>query len=66
MAKSITVIETDVFTKRIVKMLEDETYAALQAELVKDPPRGRSFREPVVCAKSAWLHGEKASAVARA
>jgi hypothetical protein len=54
MAKSLTFIETDVFTKRIVKMVDDETYAG-----------ARSFKEPVVFVKSAWPHGEKASAVAR-
>ena len=41
MAKSFTFIETDVFTKRIVKMVDDETYADLQAELVKDPTKGK-------------------------
>ena len=41
MAKSLTFIETEVFTKRIVKMVDDETYAKLQAELVKDPTRGK-------------------------
>src|SRR6202789_4540050 len=41
MAKSYTFIETDVFTKRIVKMVDDETYADLQGELVKDPAKGK-------------------------
>ena len=41
MAKSFTFIETDVFTKRIVKLVDDETYADLQAELVKEPTRGQ-------------------------
>ena len=34
--------KTDVFTKRIVKMVDDETYADLQAELVKDPTKGKA------------------------
>jgi hypothetical protein len=41
MAKFFTFIETEVFTKRIVKMVDDETYAELQAELVKDPAKGK-------------------------
>ena len=40
MARSFTFIETEVFTKRIVKMVDDETYGDLQAELVKDPTKG--------------------------
>jgi len=41
MAKFFTFIETEIFTKRIVKLVDDEMYAELQAELVKDPTRGR-------------------------
>jgi hypothetical protein len=41
MAKSFTFIETEVYTKRIVKMVDDKTYAELQAELVKDPTKGK-------------------------
>src|SRR5476651_1846080 len=41
MAKSFAFIETEVFTKRIVKLVDDETYAELQAELMKDPTRGK-------------------------
>jgi hypothetical protein len=41
MAKLFTFIETEVFTKRIVKLVDDETYADLQAELVKEPTRGK-------------------------
>jgi hypothetical protein len=41
MARSLTFIETEVFTKRIVKLVDDETYGELQAELVKDATRGK-------------------------
>ncbi len=41
MAKFFTFVETEVFTKRIVKMVDDETYADLQMELVKDPTKGK-------------------------
>jgi len=41
MVKSFTFIETEVFTKRIVKLVDNETYAELQAELVKDPTKGK-------------------------
>src|SRR5271154_2062147 len=41
MAKFLTFIETEVFTKRIIKMVDDETYAQLQAELLKDPTKGK-------------------------
>jgi hypothetical protein len=41
MVKFFTFIEMKVFTKRIVKMVDDETYADLQAELVKDPTKGK-------------------------
>jgi hypothetical protein len=40
MTKAVIFIETDVFTKRILKMVDDETYANLQAELVKNPTKG--------------------------
>ncbi len=41
MAKSFTFIETDVFTKRVVKMVDDGTYTDLHSELVKDPTKGK-------------------------
>src|ERR1700679_1609609 len=41
MAKSYTFIETEVFTKCIVKMVDDEIYADLQTELMKDPTKGK-------------------------
>lgn len=41
MTKAFTFIETEIFTKRIVKLVDDETYAGLQAELVKDSTRGK-------------------------
>ena len=33
-------IETPIFTKRIQKAMDDDTYAALQQELVKHPDVG--------------------------
>ncbi len=41
MAKFFTFIETEVFTKRIMKLVDDETYAGLQTELLRDPTRGK-------------------------
>jgi hypothetical protein len=32
--------ETDIFTARIVELIDDESYAALQAVLVADPEAG--------------------------
>ena len=40
MPRSLTLIETEVFTKRIVKLVDDEIYAKLQAELVSNPTKG--------------------------
>ena len=37
----LTFIETEIFTKRLLKMVDDETYAGLQAELIRDPTKGK-------------------------
>lgn len=36
----MVVIETDIFTKRIRELMNDDDYAALQAALVKNPSQG--------------------------
>jgi hypothetical protein len=40
MARFLTFIETEVFTRRMAKW-EDDTYAELQVELARDPSKGR-------------------------
>jgi len=65
MVKSFTFIETDVFTKHIVKIVDDETYANLQAELVKGPTKGKVIQGPGGLRKIRMAAREKASAVAR-
>jgi hypothetical protein len=40
MAKFVTFIETEVFTKRAVRW-NDDAYAALQVELARDPTKGK-------------------------
>jgi mRNA-degrading endonuclease RelE of RelBE toxin-antitoxin system len=37
-------VETPTFTKRILQLLDDESYAALQAHLVKHPEAGNVIR----------------------
>lgn len=41
MSKSLTFIETEVFTRQIVKLVGDETYSKLQNELVENPTKGK-------------------------
>jgi hypothetical protein len=44
MAKSLTFIETNVFTKQIIKLVDDETYSNLQVELIREPTKGKVIK----------------------
>lgn len=41
MSKALTFVETEIFTRQIVKLVDDETYAELQEELIRNPTKGK-------------------------
>lgn len=53
-------IETDIFTKRVVKMLSDEEYCYLQALLVENPSAGDLIPRGMGLRKLRWLGAGKA------
>ncbi len=50
----MTVIETSLFTRRVLKLLSDEYYRELQAELVDDPAKGVVIRGSGGIRKLRW------------
>ncbi len=59
----MVIIETSVFTKQIQKLLTDEEYQQLQAELINRPDLGLLFQAVVACAKLVGLRKAVANAV---
>ena len=47
--------ETDIFTARIVELIDDESYAALQAVLVADPEAGDLIPKTRGLRKIRWM-----------
>jgi len=47
--------ETDVFTARIVELIDDESYSALQAVLVADPEAGDLIPKTKGLRKIRWM-----------
>lgn len=48
------IIETSLFTRRVFKLLKDEQYRELQAELVVDPTKGAIIRGSGGIRKLRW------------
>lgn len=48
------IIETSIFTRRVVKLLNDESYRELQADLMKTPDKGVIIRDSGGIRKLRW------------
>jgi len=50
----VLIVETPVFTRRVLKLMSDEDYRALQQALVVDPERGAIIRHSGGLRKVRW------------
>jgi hypothetical protein len=50
----VLIVETPVFTRRVLKLMSDENYRALQQALVADPERGAIIRHSGGLRKVRW------------
>ena len=50
----VLIVETPVFTRRVLKLMSDEDYRALQQTLVVDPERGAIIRHSGGLRKVRW------------
>jgi hypothetical protein len=58
----VVFIETPTFTKRVLQLLDDESYAALQTHLAKHPDAGDMIRSSGGMRKIRWAakgHGKR-------
>jgi mRNA-degrading endonuclease RelE of RelBE toxin-antitoxin system len=50
----VVIVETSIFTRRVVRLLDDESYRLLQAELLQDPEKGALMRGSGGLRKLRW------------
>ena len=50
----VVIVETSIFTRRVVRLLDDESYRLLQAELLQDPEKGDLMRGSGGLRKLRW------------
>ena len=50
----MVIVETSIFTRRVVRLLDDESYRLLQAELLQDPEKGDLMRGSGGLRKLRW------------
>jgi hypothetical protein len=50
----VSIVETPVFTRRVLKLMSDEDYRELQQTLVGDPARGAIIRHSGGLRKIRW------------
>jgi hypothetical protein len=50
----VVIIETPIFTRRVVRLLEEDSYRRLQSELLQDPEKGHLVRGSGGLRKLRW------------